>query len=358
MMRDLKAKFARYDKSGDGKLDLGEMSALLRMGNPNMTDAQLKLLFNGVDKNGDGRVDFDEFVDYIYSRSTDAQAPPAPEAPEDVRSVFEAFAGGPAMDGAKFAKLCRDCRLVDNTGFLPRDVDATFANVAGQGRRAIGYPGFLKALVIVAKKKDVPIDDIYMQVGDSVPVTRATKASAVRFHDDKSSYTGTHARDGRHGQAPSGAAFLDDGAPPRRSQPAARPAARASSSVPPPRAAEPSDDDEEGVDSVFFKYAGKSDDMDGREFAKLCSDCKLFDRKFTKADVDIVFAKVCFKGERRIGLRQFQQALTLIADRKEVAPYFVLKNVKQSAGPQLSGTKADAVRFHDDKSTYTGTHAY
>ena len=51
---------------------------------------------------------------------------------EDLRRVFVSFASFGArqaledMDGAKFSKLCRDCRLLDRR-FTPIDVDIVFA---------------------------------------------------------------------------------------------------------------------------------------------------------------------------------------------------------------------------------------
>lgn len=36
---------------------------------------------------------------------------------------------------------------------------------------------------------------------------------------------------------------------------------------------------------------------------------------------------------------------------------FIVEIIGQSQGPTINATKADAVRFHDDPSTYTGAHA-
>jgi len=40
--------------------------------------------------------------------------------------------------------------------------------------------------------------------------------------------------------------------------------------------------------------------MDGKTFAKFCKDCKLIDKKYATTDVDLLFAKVKGKTERRI----------------------------------------------------------
>ena len=40
--------------------------------------------------------------------------------------------------------------------------------------------------------------------------------------------------------------------------------------------------------------------MEGKSFAKLAKDCKLLDKKLTATDIDLIFAKVKDKSERRI----------------------------------------------------------
>merc|ERR1719401_769807 len=107
---------------------------------------------------------------------------------------------------------------------------------------------------------------------------------------------------------------------------------------------------------VFASFCGKERDMDGKTFAKLCKDCKLLDKKLTATDVDLIFAKAAPKGQRRITFAQFGAALGHVATKKGTSLEDVSSQVTDSGGPTLSGTQADAVRFHDDKSTYTGTH--
>lgn len=164
------------------------------------------------------------------------------------------------------------------------------------------------------------------------PVINATKADDVKFHDDKSLYTGSHAdaapvAGSRHDRIAGAAAVQHDDA----------------------------EGEWEPVGDAFSAYAGA--DMDGREFTKLCTDCRLFDRKYAKPDADIIFSKVCPRGQRRIGKELFFDALRLVADKKGCAVYQVQDVVANSQGPQLRATKADDVRFHDDKSLYTGMHA-
>lgn len=110
------------------------------------------------------------------------------------------------------------------------------------------------------------------------------------------------------------------------------------------------------VEEVFKAFCGARVDMDGKSFAKLCKDCGIIDRKLSSGDVDLIFAKVSPAAKRRICLDLFLVALTELARKKEVHVDAIHLAVTRSAGPVIRGTKADAVRFHDDKSTYTGTH--
>jgi hypothetical protein len=341
-LQQLKTQFRRVDTSGDGSLDFDEMALLLRRGNQNLTDLQLKALFNGADKNNDGRISFEEFCAFIYSAKSQTTEPATPEAPADVESVFQTFAGGSTMDGVKFAKTCRDCGLVDARQFSTRDVDMTFAKLA-KGKRQIQYPDFLKALVVIAGKRNMSVSDVYSQVGDSAPIVRATKADAVRLNDDKSTYTGAQAKKMNPGAVHS----LLDVPDARPQRPSSIAGGRSSMSSRGPEDGGCVDDerteDDGGisVNTAFYKLASKSDDlMDGSKFCKVCVDCGLVDAKFTRGDVDVVFANVCFRGERKIGIGQFEDSLKEIATRKDVAVYFVKKAVAVSKGPRLRATRA------------------
>lgn len=57
-------------------------------------------------------------------------------------------------------------------------------------------------------------------------------------------------------------------------------------------------------------------EMDGARFLKLCRDCQLTDKQLSTTDVDLVFAKVKSKGQRRISFKQFLTALAMISDKK------------------------------------------
>ncbi|KAG1672604.1 hypothetical protein FOA52_002084 [Chlamydomonas sp. UWO 241] len=111
-------------------------------------------------------------------------------------------------------------------------------------------------------------------------------------------------------------------------------------------------------------------DMDSKSLIKVCKDSGLMGKNLTTTDVDLIFTQVrggsagvqgCeevkAKGARRISYREFETALSKIAARKgmEVAE---VETMVAGASPNLAGgTTAQANKFHDDKSLYTGVHA-
>jgi hypothetical protein len=60
------------------------------------------------------------------------------------------------------------------------------------------------------------------------------------------------------------------------------------------------------------------------------------------------------KGAKKISFKEFQKALELISEKKNVAFDDLVTKITSSAGPVSKSTKADDVKFHDDKSLYTG----
>ncbi len=99
--------------------------------------------------------------------------------------------------------------------------------------------------------------------------------------------------------------------------------------------------------------------MEGKSFAKLAKDCHLLDKKLTAPDVDLIFTKVkAVKTDRKIGFKEFVEAIAQIAEKKKVPKeelgYFIGTS---NNGPILKATKVEQVRLHDDKTTYTGVYA-
>ncbi|CAK0885117.1 unnamed protein product [Prorocentrum cordatum] len=91
-VRGLQRKFKRLDRSKDSKLDFSEMSALLLKGNPDLTEREMRALFQDADKDGSGALDFDEFMAHIFSEA----ARPDPGGPA-AEGLAAAGAKGPAQ---------------------------------------------------------------------------------------------------------------------------------------------------------------------------------------------------------------------------------------------------------------------
>jgi len=129
---------------------------------------------------------------------------------------------------------------------------------------------------------------------------------------------------------------------------------------------------EEQVHEKFMSYSGfgdktKAGELDGNMFAKMAKECGLIGKTCSKTDVDLVFAKAKPKTGRKLDWSSFKNALVYISERrfaktwKEQGPQAALDKVYQAVagcpGPQAHATKADYVKFHDDKTTYTGVYA-
>eukprot|EP01003_Olkasia_polycarbonata_P004421 NODE_352_length_965_cov_102.730349_g306_i0.p1 GENE.NODE_352_length_965_cov_102.730349_g306_i0~~NODE_352_length_965_cov_102.730349_g306_i0.p1 ORF type:complete len:153 (-),score=29.51 NODE_352_length_965_cov_102.730349_g306_i0:455-913(-) len=122
-----------------------------------------------------------------------------------------------------------------------------------------------------------------------------------------------------------------------------------------------SDDLQELFNSFCAFGGGKTAtaELDGAKFAKLCKDSKLICKKFTTTDVDLLFSKIKVKGERKINYNTFRTAaIPGIAAKKGVSESDLIASMTHSGGPHSSGTKADNVRFHDDKEAYTGVYKH
>lgn len=113
----------------------------------------------------------------------------------------------------------------------------------------------------------------------------------------------------------------------------------------------------DAVQQVFRSYCGKETTLEGKQFAKMIKDLKILDKKVTSTDVDLIFAKIKDKAARRISLIEFLNGLDLVAQKKGITGAQIRDIVANSQGPILTGTKAEAVKYHDDKALYTGVYA-
>jgi hypothetical protein len=355
-MKKMEAKFAQLDADGDGSLDVDELGALLKRGNPNFSDREVKDLYAAVDSNHDGRVDFQEFLRYIYkSERTSGGRHERLHAAGGVgvddtegdwsacKAVFTAFAGQD-MDGKEFAKFCKDNKLVGH-GMQKTDVDLIFAKVVPKGKRRMDFNMFQEACRHIASKRNQSNGDIQNIVASSEgPTLVGTKTEYSKFYDDKSTYTGAATYNEKF-----------DGVDPNavmgrhEKQQAATDAAIHGGAA---------EADWGECSRVYSAFAGAGGTLEGREFKKMCDDIKgLIGSGFTKNDVDVVFTQCKSKQANYINFDGFKECVRRIAAKRSTTPSAVQEIVARSDGPTVHATKTDAVRFYDDKSTYTGAAA-
>ncbi|XP_022075426.1 tubulin polymerization-promoting protein family member 2 [Acanthochromis polyacanthus] len=127
----------------------------------------------------------------------------------EVQSSFYKFAvhgdtkaTGKEMNGKNFAKLCKDCTIIDGKNVTTTDVDIVFSKVKVKSARVITFEQFNQALTELApkrfkgKNKDEALQQLYgLIVGKeptNVGVTKVAKAAAVDRLTDTTKYTGSH----------------------------------------------------------------------------------------------------------------------------------------------------------------------
>ncbi|XP_062845795.1 tubulin polymerization-promoting protein family member 3 [Trichomycterus rosablanca] len=124
--------------------------------------------------------------------------------------------------------------------------------------------------------------------------------------------------------------------------------------------------------TAFKKFAIHGDtkatgkEMNGKNWAKLCKDCKVTDGKnVTSTDVDIVFSKVRAKTSRVITYEEFQKALEELAPKrfkgqsKDEAIQAIHKLIDGKDPTNVGVTKVakgGAMVRLTDTSKYTGSH--
>ncbi|KAG8437704.1 hypothetical protein GDO86_008419 [Hymenochirus boettgeri] len=130
----------------------------------------------------------------------------------DIASLEESFrkfaiygdtkATGNEMTGKNWAKLCKECKVIDGKSVTGTDVDIVFSKVKAKTARVISYEEFQKALEELSlkrfkgKSKEEAFEDICKLVSGKEPissgVTKAATKGAVERLTDTSKYTGSH----------------------------------------------------------------------------------------------------------------------------------------------------------------------
>uniref|UniRef100_A0A3Q0RAX2 Tubulin polymerization-promoting protein family member 3 n=1 Tax=Amphilophus citrinellus TaxID=61819 RepID=A0A3Q0RAX2_AMPCI len=111
-------------------------------------------------------------------------------------------ATGKELNGKNWAKLCKDCKIIDGKNVTSTDVDIVFSKVKQKTSRVITYEEFQKALEELAPKrfkgqsKEEALQSIYKLVEGREPtnvgVTKVAKTATVDRLTDTSRYTGSH----------------------------------------------------------------------------------------------------------------------------------------------------------------------
>ena len=114
---------------------------------------------------------------------------------------------------------------------------------------------------------------------------------------------------------------------------------------------------ESGLDKPFKQYTAGQPEMNGRTFVKVFKDNKLIGKNLSTTDLDIIFSKIKTKGKNKITFAQFKLGVQQVAEKMKVSADAITGKLCSGKGPQLTGTKAQKVALHDDKSKYTGVYA-
>merc|ERR1712137_637559 len=192
----------------------------------------------------------------------------------------------------------------------------------------------------ITEKKGTDVDSVFRAVAElKNPKLNATKAEPVRLHDDPNNSNQVTSR-------------MD-------SQKLCRQERAQSENL--QDLEEEDEADAIALEETYRKFCtGYGPGLTGANFSKLCKDCHLFDKNFTASDADIIFSKSFPKGQngkRYFTFQHFVKVLSEVAAKKAVSNREVRRVVAGSDGPTMQYTKAGAVRFHDDTSTYRSRRA-
>mmetsp|Transcript_31841 Transcript_31841/g.75605 ORF Transcript_31841/g.75605 Transcript_31841/m.75605 type:complete len:647 (+) Transcript_31841:394-2334(+) len=135
-----------------------------------------------------------------------------PDARAELLRVYNAFASfgsshakmaEPAsaealeMENKQFVKLVKDAGLTGGELNVTR-LDIIFSKVKAKGRRKINFPGFERALAMLAGERRLALSQIYNSIVSTAgpQLNHVTTPEFVKYHDDKNTYTGVYARGG------------------------------------------------------------------------------------------------------------------------------------------------------------------
>lgn len=128
-----------------------------------------------------------------------------------LRNIYQDFAsfgatrgvGMVMMDGPKFAKFAKDCKLVDKNNLTPTDVDLIFAKAKSKTERRITFEQFCTAVSMMADKRypEQAGEGALEALMKKIITSQGPKASSATVADssgiygkltDSNLYTGSH----------------------------------------------------------------------------------------------------------------------------------------------------------------------
>ncbi|XP_062067424.1 calmodulin-like protein 3 [Lepus europaeus] len=82
---EFKQAFSRFDKNGDGTINIEELGAVMQLLGKKLSEEELKALIARVDKDGDGAISFQEFLAEMVRMMKGGGSE------QDLREAFRAF---------------------------------------------------------------------------------------------------------------------------------------------------------------------------------------------------------------------------------------------------------------------------
>ncbi len=116
------------------------------------------------------------------------------------------------------------------------------------------------------------------------------------------------------------------------------------------------DSNEHGLQNIFYNYSGSTHEINERTFQKLYQEAHVMDSDLEKEDLIAIFKKVKPQGAMKIGYEEFKESVKLAAAKKKIPQLIFESILSKSHGPKARGTTPEKIRFHDDKTTFTGVH--
>jgi len=326
----IKEVFTKFDKSGDGFLDMGELQQVIKiMGPKTLTPDDIQRYCNDLDRGKDGKVSSTEFIDWVlgggevsaeFARAIEKAA--SETRAKRIKEVFRTYDKsndgfldmrelqkvlktlGPSFAASEIAGFCSDIdKSKDGQIFYQEFVDWIngTSQVAREFAKALFYSTgdartarINKTFKAMDKTGDGSLD--IAELDRSLrSLGNFTHEEVLRICKDLDS-----SGDGQVTQKEFTSWI--------RSGQGTKEIIKAKAILAP--------SDLDGLEAVFYNFCAPGmSDMDNKSFLKLCADCGFMDRRFNDNAVDLIFSnsRVKMKGQRNIDFDHFDIALELVA---------------------------------------------